>query len=128
MSETGGSSDRSQVAQALRVRLADHGHRLSGDTVGAHRALYILGDDDLARAVFEIKSSADDAVYELMYQGSWAPGMPPRFAVIPKVGTGNDALETLTQMKAIPLLFERTGDTVEFQDLDRLLGEHLASD
>lgn len=127
MAETSYPIDLSAVRRALRSQLADHGHRLSGDTAGTHRPLFILGDNDLARAVFEVKPSADDALYDLMCQGSWAPGMPPRFAVIPVAGAGSESLETLLQMEAIPLLFKIDGDTVEFPDLDRLLGEHLDS-
>lgn len=127
MSESSSQIDLAAVRRALRARLAEHGHRLSGDTAGTHRALYILGDDDLALAVFEVKPSADDAVYELMCQGTWAPGMPPRFAVIPQAAAESDSLDTLMQMKAIPLLFETAGGMVKFRDLDRLLREHLAA-
>ena len=117
--------DLGAVRLALRSALGSHGHRLSGDTAGIHRARYIMGDNDVARAVFEIKQSADDAVYELMHQGAWVAGMPPRFAVVPGAGAGSDSLETLTQMKANPLLFDVVGDTVTFRDLDRLLSEHI---
>jgi hypothetical protein len=90
-----------------------------------HRALYIMGANDVATALFEFKPSADDAVYELMYQGAWVAGMPPRFAVVPAETAENDSLETLEQMKAIPLLFDVAEDAVSFRDLDQVLGDHL---
>lgn len=125
MPDTDGPIDLCAVQRALRSELAEHGHRLSSDTAGTHRALYIMGDNDVARAVFEIKQSADDAVYELMHQGAWVAGMPPRFAVVPSANAGSDSLETLTQMKAIPLLFDVAGDAVGFRDLDQLLSVHI---
>jgi len=126
MPDTGSSPiDLGAVRRALRSELADNGHLLASDTAGSNRALYIMGDSDVARAVFEIKQSADDAVYDLMYQGAWVAGMPPRFAVVPSVNAGSDSLETLTHMKAIPLLFDVAEDTVRFHDLERLLRDHL---
>ncbi len=127
MSETNGPADLRTVQDALRAALADRGHRLSSDTAGTHRALYIMGDNDVACAVFEIKLSADDAMYELMHQGAWVTGMPPRFAVVPGGSAGSETLETLTDMKAIPLLFDVTGGVVAFRDLDRVLGDTLTS-
>jgi hypothetical protein len=122
---TSGPIDHSDVQSALRAELASRGHHLSGDTTGMRRALYIMGSHDVALALFEFKPSADDAVYELMYQGAWVAGMPPRFAVVPSADAGADSLETLTQMKAIPLLFDVAEGHISFRDLDRLLAEHL---
>jgi hypothetical protein len=117
--------DLSAVQRALRAELAERGYHLSSDTTGMHRALYVMGANDVASALFEFKPSADDAVYELMYQGAWVAGMPPRFAVVPAETAEGDSLETLAQMKAIPLLFEVVEDAVSFRGLDQVLGEHL---
>ncbi len=131
MTEHNGSADASTidlsaVRCALRTELAARGHRLSGDTAGAHRALYIMGSNDVARVVFEFKESADDAAYELMYQGAWVAGMPPRFVVLPGSESASPSLETLEQIKAIPLLFDRDDGAVTFRDLDAILSGHLS--
>lgn len=109
------------VIAALRAELAARGHHLSGDTTGMHKALYIMGDNDVARAFFEFKPNAEDAIYELMFQGAWVASMPPRFVVLPAEGAGHDSLETLVQMKAAPILFDTDGMKVTFRSLDRLL-------
>jgi hypothetical protein len=113
------------VRGALRAELAERGHHLSSDTTGMSRSLYIVGPNDVAIALFEFKDSADDAVHELMYQGAWIAGMPPRFAVVPAETAGSDSLEVLAQMKAIPLLFDVAEDAVSFHNLDRVLSDHL---
>jgi hypothetical protein len=115
------SADDAAVIAALRAQLARRGHLLSGDTTGMHKALYIMGHNDRAAALFEFKPSADDAVYELMYQGAWVAGMPPRFVVLPGDRADRDSLETLEQMKATPLLFDVSEGLVTFRDLDRRL-------
>lgn len=125
MSLTDSPIDLGAVQLALRAELAQRGHHLSSDTAGVNRALYVMGPNDVAIALFEFKPSADDAVYELMYQGAWVAGLPPRFAVVPADGAGFDSLETLTQMKAIPLLFDVAGGEVNFRDLDAVLGDYL---
>jgi len=127
MPQTDSPIDFDAVRNALRVELAERGHHLSGDTTGIRGSLYIMGPNDVASALFEFKPSADDAVYELMYQGAWVAGMPPRFAVVPAQTAESDSLETLAQMRAIPLLFDVADDAVSFRDLDRVLGAHLAS-
>jgi hypothetical protein len=121
----GASADLAAVLSALRAELTARGHRVSSDTTGMHRALYIIGPNDTARALFEFKPSADDAIYELMYQGAWVAGMPPRFAVVPGDVASSESLETLAQMKATPLLFDTDGDAIRFRDLDRLLDQHV---
>jgi len=126
MPQTDSPIDFGAVRCALRTELAERGHRLSSDTTGMHLALYVMGANDVAAALFEFKPSAEDAVYELMCQGAWVAGMPPRFAVVPAETAGSDSLETLAQMKAIPLLFDVSGDTVGFRDLDQVLGDRLA--
>jgi len=125
MSEQGQTPDLEAVKSALRLRLAQRGKHLAGDSLGSGRALYVMGPNDLAAAVFEFKASAEDAIYDLMYQGTWAQGMPPRFAVIPTASADADSLETLEHMKAYPLLFDTEDGEVRFRDLDAVLDEHL---
>jgi len=119
--------DSGVVRSALSAELATRGHRLSGDTAGAHRPLYIMGPNDVARMVFEFKETADDAACELMYQGAWVAGMPPRFVVLPSSESGSPSLETLVQMKATPLLFDTDAGGIRFRDLDEALSRHLTS-
>lgn len=126
MPHTDSPIDFGAVRCALRAELAQRGHHLSGDTTGMHKALYIMGPNDAAAALFEFKQSADDAVYELMYQGAWVASMPPRFAVVPAETAESASLETLSQMKAIPLLFDVAKDAVTFRDLDEVLDGHIA--
>jgi len=121
------SIDYGAVIYALRAELATRGHHLASDTTGMHRALYVMGANDVARALFEFKPSADDAVYELMYQGAWIASMPPRFAVIPGEHAQNPSLDTLEQMKAIPLLYDTNGEEFHFRDLDRLLAMYVGT-
>jgi hypothetical protein len=123
--QTGAQIHYGAVSRALRTELAARGHHLAGDTTGMYRALYIMGANDVARAFFEFKPSAGDAIYELVHQGAWVASMPPRFVVLPRAEDQDGALETLEQMKAIPLLFDADGETIAFPDLDRLLQEHL---
>jgi len=126
MPQTDSPIDFGAVRRALRAELAQRGHHLSSDTTGMRMALYVMGPNDVASALFEFKPSADDAVYEMMRQGAWVEGMPPRFAVVPAKTAGSDSLETLAQMKAIPLLFDVADGAVSFRELDRVLGDHLA--
>lgn len=125
MPQTDSPIDFGAVRLALRAELGERGYRLSSDSAGMSRSLYIMGPNDVASALFEFKSSAENAVYELMYQGAWVAGMPPRFAVVPAESAGEDSIETLTQMKAIPLLFEVTEGVVSFRDLDQVVGDRL---
>jgi len=85
-----------------------------------------MGPNDVATAVFELKPSAGDAVYDLMQQGAWVGGMPPRFAVVPAASADDDSLETLEQMRAHPLLFDLEDGCVRFRDLDSVLAAHLS--
>ncbi len=124
----GASVDYDAVMCALGAELTRRGHHPARDTIGMHRALYIVGAGDKARALFEFKPSADDALYELMSQGAWVAGMPPRFAVLPGHEAHSPSLETLLQIKAVPLLFDTDGAGVTFRDLDRLLKEHLGAE
>jgi len=119
------SLDLGAVQRALRVELAERGRHLAGDSTGSNRALYVMGPNDVAAAVFELKPSADDAVYDLMHQGAWVNGMPPRFAVVPAASADPDSLDTLQQMRAHPLLFDIVDGDVRFRDLDGILAAHL---
>jgi len=119
--------DIGAVQRALRAALAERGRHLAGDTTGRNRALYIMGAGDVAAALFEIKSSADDAVYDLLNQGSWVAGMPPRFAVVPAATADAGSLETLEQMRAHPILFDVEAESVRFRDLDDVLAAHLGA-
>lgn len=130
MTDQSGSADAwaidgALVRSALCAALASRGHRLSGDTAGTHRPLYIMGANDLARVVFEFKPSADDAVYDLIYQGAWVAGMPARFVVLPGTEAQSLSLETLEQVKATPLFFDTDGQTVTFREFDTTLQGHL---
>lgn len=114
------------VRDALRAELTSRGHRVASDTLGLRLDLYIIGPNDLAKALFQINSDADLAA-EVMYlgSGSWVEGMPPRFAVLPKSEASSPALEMLEQMHAIPLLFDTENDRPVFPELDALLAQHV---
>jgi hypothetical protein len=120
--ESDSPNDRSMVRKALRAALLARGHALASDTLGRGRELYVAGDNDLAQAVFVLGEDAGE-VAETMYlgSGSWVSGMPPRFAVLPTVATGDPSFEMLEQIGATPLLYELRGETVTFLDLETAL-------
>jgi hypothetical protein len=96
------------------------------DTLGLRPELYIVGLDDLAKALFHFDDDAGHAAESMyMSSGSWVDGMPPRFAVLPDTESKSPSLEMLEQMRAIPLLFTVDGDRVSFRELDRLLKLHI---
>jgi hypothetical protein len=105
---------------ALRAELEARGHAVASDTLGLRRELYLKGDGDLARALFEFMPSAEEAC-DRMYQGSWVEGLPPRFAVLPASEAGAPALEMLEQMRVRVLLFDQGAAGVVFRDLDEAL-------
>jgi hypothetical protein len=111
------------VREALRRELRAWGHRVASDTIATRGELYIMGDRDLAAALFEFKRDVREAM-DTMYQGSWVEGMPPRFAVMPVTVNDDPWLEVLEQARIIPLLYEVAGEDVTFIDLDAAL-EHL---
>jgi len=113
--------DPSSVRRALCDELEDRGYAVAGDTVGLRGELYIRGDGDRAAALFEFKSSAEEAV-ETMYQGSWPAYMPPRFAVLPVSQKGHLEVEMLRQAGMSTLFYEVTAAGVVFVDLDTALG------
>lgn len=112
----------SAVREALRTDLLARG--LETASAGLQGELYVMGQGDTARALFEFKPSAHDAM-ETMYQGSWSAGMPPRFAVLPSDKVDSAATEMLEQMHVIPVVFKTGPEGITFRDLDRLLQEHL---
>ena len=125
-SNHGGPSGPAFVRQALRAELTTRGHRVASDTLGLAQDLYIIGPNDLAKALFHFDDDAGELARS-MYRGSgsWAPGMPPRFAVLPAAEAGNPSFEMLEQMRAIPLLYDVKAGQVTFRDLDRLIAEHV---
>jgi len=127
-SNTGASTDLAAVRAALRAELSARGHLVASDTLGLRSDLYIIGGNDLARALFHFDTDAGEAAMTMYYSaGSWAPGMPPRFAVLPAAESDSESLEMLEQMRAVPIFFAVEGARVTFSDLDRLLAEYLDS-
>lgn len=123
----GTAADPAAAREALREELRRRGHGVASDTLGAQRDLYILGANDLARALFHFDDDADVAAMA-MYRasGSWVQGMPVRFAVLPAEQSSSPSLEMLEQMRAVPLFHELVDGRVVFAELDRALEEHLA--
>jgi hypothetical protein len=112
------------VREALRAELTSRGFDVASDTVSSRGEIYILGERDLAAAVFEFKSTAQDAI-ETMYHGCWVEGLPPRFAVLPIAATDDPLFELLEQMRLIPLLYEETDASVTFPAIGETLAAHL---
>lgn len=125
MTHSDDSIDLGAVQRSLHAELAERGQHLAGDSTGMHAALHIMGPDDLAAALFEFKPSVLDAVHDLMHQGAWVSGMPPRFVVVPAATADTESLELLEQMLAYPLLFDIEDGAVRFRDLDSVLAAHL---
>lgn len=124
--DIGASNDLGAARAALRAELSARGHLVASDTLGLRPDLYIIGPNDLAKALFHFDDNASEAAMT-MYRGSgsWAPGMPPRFAVLPAAESNNPSLEMLEQMRAIPLFYDIDDGRVAFNELDRLLAEHV---
>ncbi len=113
------------VRAALREDLTQRGFQVASDTLGARSELYIIGESDLASALFEFKASAREAV-DTMYQGSWVAGLPPRFAVLPADQAADASVEMLEQMRVVPLFFQADAKgRITFPDLDRVLAENV---
>jgi hypothetical protein len=110
------------VRTGLRSELERRGYAVGADTVGLRGELYIRGEGDRAAALFEFKSTADEACYT-MYQGSWLPSMPPRFAVLPASEKDAPALDMLTQSGLGVLLYELVDAGVRFLDLEAALAK-----
>jgi AcrR family transcriptional regulator len=118
--------DAGTVREALRSELESRGYSVASDTLGSRGELYISGATDLAEALFEFKRTAREA-WDTMYQGSWVVGLPPRFAVLPRSAADESEFELLEQARIAPLLYGAEGETVVFDDLDRVLAENLRS-
>ncbi len=108
------------VRAALRGELEARGYRVASDTLSLRDELYVRGDNDLARALFEFKATAEEAL-TTMYQGSWVEGMPPRFVVMPASEKDARELDVLGQMRIQVLFFERTGEEVDFLGIEEAL-------
>lgn len=116
------------VQKALREQLTARGHDVASDTVSSSHNVYIVGDNDLARALFHVDVDADEAAMTLYYSsGSWSANMPPRFAVLPTSEAQSPAMEMLDQMRVTPLFYEVGDDAVLFSELDRVLAENLGA-
>jgi len=125
-SNMGGPAGLAAARDALRAELTARGHRVASDTLGLAPDLYIIGPNDLAKALFHFDDDAGELARS-MYRGSgsWAKGMPPRFAVLPAAESGNPSFEMLEQMRAIPLLYDAKAGQITFRDLDGVLAEHV---
>jgi hypothetical protein len=122
---TGSSINPGAVRSALRAELITRGHLVASDTLGARSDLYIIGPNDLAKALFHFDEDADEAAATMYGSGSWGPGMPPRFAVLPATQSDSPSLEMLEQMRVVPLFYEVDDGRVRFSELDRLLAGHI---
>lgn len=107
------------IRQALRRELEDRGLQVADDTFASRNELYVKGDGDLAAAMFEFKSTVQEAT-DTMYQGHWTEGLPPRFAVLPADSVNDPYFEMLEQMRIIPLLYV-IDDGITFPGLDEAL-------
>ena len=105
---------------ALYLELEGRGHVVAGDTVALRGELYVQGDGDRVAALFEFKSSVEEAV-ETMYQGSWTADLPPRFAVLPVTQRDRSEVELLRQAGMKTLFYEAASGEVVFADLDAAL-------
>lgn len=107
--------------RALRAALESRGHSVSSDTVGLKRDLYVEGDGDRVRMLFEMKESAVHAV-DSMYQGRWTDTMPPRVAVYPEAEDSSADAEMLEQAGIERLTYRPAGSGgFEFPGLEKLL-------
>jgi hypothetical protein len=113
-------SDTGAVRRALYLELEGRGHVVAGDTVALRGELYVRGEGDRAAALFEFKSSVEEAV-ETMYQGSWTTDLPPRFAVLPFSQRDHSEVELLRQAGMKTLFYEAASGEVVFADLDAAL-------
>ncbi len=104
----------------LRAELEARRYRVASDTLSLRGELYVRGDNDLATALFEFKPTGAEAL-TTMYQGTWVESMPPRFAVLPASEANSQELDILAQMRVHVLFFERTGDGLDFPDIEEAL-------
>jgi hypothetical protein len=112
--------DAGAVWRALASELGARGYSVARDTIGLRGELYIWGHGDTAAALFEFKSSADEAC-DTMYQGSWLPDLPPRFAVLPASDQEAPGLDMLEQAGLSVLFYEEADGGLTFVDLEAAL-------
>lgn len=118
--------DLGTVRDALRAELASRGFDVASDTLGLRREIYVIGDNDLAKALFHLDTNAEEAADSIYRSsGSWVDGMPARFAVLPASESVNPSVEMLEQMSTTPLYYERDGRRVTFRHFDKLVTERL---
>jgi hypothetical protein len=122
----GETIDLGTVRDALRAELTSRGFDVASDTLGLRREIYVIGDNDLAKALFHLDTDAQEAA-ESIYRssGSWVDGMPARFAVLPASESLNPSVEMLEQMSTTPLYYETDGRRVTFRHFDTLVTERL---
>lgn len=113
-----------EARAAMRHELECRGLSVASDTLALRRDLYIIGERDSARALFEFKASVREAC-DTMYQGHWTAAMPPRFAVLPESEASSPELEILEQIRVVPVFFTARDGALAFRDLDALLDAHL---
>jgi hypothetical protein len=112
--------DSAAVQRALRSELEGRGYTVAGDTVGLRGELYIRGDGDRAAALFEFKSTVEEA-FSTMYQGSWLADMPPRFAVLPASEKDDPAVDILRQAGLKTLFYDLGDGGIVFEDIEEAL-------
>jgi hypothetical protein len=116
-----------EVISALCAELTARGLEVASDTLGMRREIYVIGDNDLARALFHFDTDAAEAA-ESIYRssGSWSAGMPARFVALPADQAENPALEMLEQMRTTPLFWVVESGAVNFVGIDRALVDLVA--
>jgi hypothetical protein len=114
--------ERHAVRSALSGALQARGYSVAKDTAGSAGELYVQGDGDRASALFEFKQTADEACLT-MYQGSWLPTLPPRFAVLPAAESLEPGVDFLQQAGLSVLFYEVEDSAVAFVDLQSALDE-----
>ncbi len=110
------------IRSALRNELQKRGYAVARDTAGSSGELYIQGDGDRAAALFEFRTTADEAV-ATMYQGSWLQSLPPRFAVLPAAEKSAPSVEFLDQAGLSVLFYQVADGRVSFVDFEAALDE-----
>jgi hypothetical protein len=110
----------STVRHALSFELESRGYLVADDTVSLRGELYVRGDGDRVAALFEFKSTAEEAA-RTMYQGSWSAELPPRFAVMPVSQKEQVEIDLLHQAGLKTLFYETAAEAMVFADLDAAL-------
>jgi hypothetical protein len=118
------AADLGDVRSALRCELTSRGYSAARDTVDTGAGLYVWADGDRAAALFEFKVSAEEAC-RTMYQGSWLPTLPPRFAVLPCREEATVEAHMLLQAGLSTLFYEVVGEEVTFVGLEEALAKML---